>query len=210
MNGSWRERWPDLPRPVAVASYVVCRDYIRPQNRVGLEREDLTQAVVLAIYQAYQCGSATTASGLVVAGRRRLINVLQRMGPVTCRGNQRPTITDLDFLRGYEDEDPATPRAAMSWDTPGRQFWRLELVSEMNRLLSRLSAERREFVRLYYYEGEPYKAIAFRLGCKYDKVNNELAAARRQLRQMMMGSWETWEPLADAVLRRLDHSRPEC
>ena len=70
-------------------------------------------------------------------------------------------------------------------DTPSDALERQELVAALNRFLAALSRADRALFLGRYYAGEPYQALALRLGLTEEHCRTKMARLRKRLRRQL-------------------------
>ncbi len=132
----------------------------------GDRAEDILQDTFAAIWKKarlYDCRRATAATWIFTIARNRRIDVLRK--------ERRPEF------------DPADPAFTPDPEPCGEQVSMIRERSEIVRdALAGLSEEQREVLRLAYFEGESYSAVAARLDLPLGTVKSRIRLAFGHLR----------------------------
>ncbi len=137
---------------------------LQPEDVEDVVAETLTQVVAnnYALLRQFQ-GRSSLATYLTVIARRICVHELARRAASqeAARSDQAPPAVRPE------------PRVGLG----------LESLEEVQRLLSRLPANEREVVRLFYLEGRSYEEISTRLHLPVNSIGPILSRARARLRR---------------------------
>lgn len=137
----------------------------RTLQRLGarpVDLEDLAQEVFVTVHRKLA----------TFDGRSKLTTWLFGICLHLVQRHRRRAYLRFEFLH-------AEPPELADWQTPEREYARAEAERQLDRLLRRLSPERRATFVLFEIEGAPCEAIAELMGVPLGTVYSRLHAARK-------------------------------